>query len=158
MSSPSSRKGLGCPRCGGMVPIPEGQAIVICPFCEMRSVVRGENGVRRYQVPNHIDQAGAEKSFQRFLKGNMAIAGSARREARLTEVLLMHLPDLVRLQVSDNGIGFDPLVPGRSASGSGLGLVGMQERVTLVGGACRIESAPGEGTLVVVELPMNRDA
>ena len=79
------------------------------------------------------------------------------RHAHATEVsvLLTHLPDLARLEVSDNGIGFDPLAPGRLVSGSGLGLVGMQERVTLVGGTCRIESAPGEGTRVVVELPVN---
>ena len=31
--------GLSCPRCGGMVPVPEGQVIVICPYCDQRSVV-----------------------------------------------------------------------------------------------------------------------
>jgi hypothetical protein len=92
MTEENALQGLGCPRCGGMVPIPEGQAIVICPFCEMRSVVRGENGVRRYQVPNRIDRAAAEKAFQKFLSSNMAIAGSVKKEARLTEVLTMHLP------------------------------------------------------------------
>jgi len=78
------------------------------------------------------------------------------RHAHATEVsvLLTHLPDLARLEVSDNGIGFDPLALGRLVSGSGLGLVGMQERVTLVGGTCRIESAPGQGTRVVVDLPV----
>jgi signal transduction histidine kinase len=81
------------------------------------------------------------------------------RHAHATEVsvLLTHLPDLARLEVSDNGIGFDPLAPSRLVSGSGLGLIGMQERVTLVGGTWRIESAPGAGTRVVVELPMKRD-
>jgi hypothetical protein len=92
MTEENALQGLGCPRCGGMVPIPEGQAIVICPFCEMRSVVRGENGVRRYQVPNRIDRTAAEKAFQKFLSSNMAIAGSVKKEARLTEVLTMHLP------------------------------------------------------------------
>ncbi len=82
------------------------------------------------------------------------------RHARATEVSvrLTHLPDLARLEVSDDGIGFDPLAPGRLISGSGLGLIGMQERVTLVGGTCRIESSPGEGTRVVVELPVTSDA
>lgn len=92
MNEPSALKGLGCPRCGGMVPIPEGQAIVICPFCEMRSVVHSENGVRRYQVPLQIDRPSAENAFHKFLSSNMAIAGSVKREARLNEVLLMHLP------------------------------------------------------------------
>jgi signal transduction histidine kinase len=78
------------------------------------------------------------------------------RHAHATEVrvLLTHLPGLARLEISDNGIGFDPLAPSRLVPGSGLGLVGMQERVTLVGGTCRLESAPGQGTRVVVELPV----
>ncbi len=35
-------QGLSCPRCGGMVPVPEGQALVICPYCEQRSAVSAE--------------------------------------------------------------------------------------------------------------------
>jgi hypothetical protein len=92
MSHPEALKGLNCPRCGGMLPVPEGQAIVICPFCELRSVVRGKNGVRRYQVPMRINQAQAEESFRKFLSGNMAIAPTTRREAMLTESFIVHLP------------------------------------------------------------------
>jgi hypothetical protein len=39
-----------------MVPIPEGQAVVRCPFCDQRSLVRGERGLRRYQVPQRIER------------------------------------------------------------------------------------------------------
>jgi len=92
MSQNEPLKGLSCPRCGGMITIPEGMAIVICPFCEMRSVVRGENGVRRYQVPTRVDRPAAEAAFRKFLGSNFAIAGSVKREAQLTEVILMHLP------------------------------------------------------------------
>jgi hypothetical protein len=74
------------------VPIPEGQAIVICPFCELRSVVRGERGVRRYQVPTRITQEQAQAAYQKFLTGSLAISRDARRKARLTETLLVHLP------------------------------------------------------------------
>ncbi len=74
-----------------MVPIPEGQEIVVCPFCEMRSVVRGEAGVRRYQVPQQVDRAQAEKAFRGFL-GNWAIARSVPREAKITEAFVAHLP------------------------------------------------------------------
>ncbi len=85
-------QGLNCPRCGGMITIPEGQAVVICPFCELRSVVSGERGVRRYQVTQRIGREEALKALQAFLRGNMAIAGSAAREAKVSEVLLVHLP------------------------------------------------------------------
>ena len=92
MSTPDALKGLSCPRCGGMISIPEGQAIVLCPFCDLRSVVRGEHGVRRYQVPNRIDRKQAESAFKKFLNNNFAIAGSVKREGHLTEVMLMQLP------------------------------------------------------------------
>ncbi len=58
------------------------------------------------------------------------------------------------LEVRDNGVGFDPSAPSQHAPGSGLGLVGMRERVTLVGGSCSIVSSPGQGTRVSVELPL----
>jgi hypothetical protein len=74
-----------------MVPIPEGQAIVVCPYCQMRTVVRGEAGVRRYQVPQKIDRAQAETAFHKFL-GNWAIARSVPRQAQINEVFLVHLP------------------------------------------------------------------
>jgi hypothetical protein len=84
--------GLACPRCGGVVPIPEGQAIVICPFCDLRSWVSGENGVRRYQVPLRIAREQALQAYQKFLSGNMAIAGNARQQSQVSEVFLVHLP------------------------------------------------------------------
>jgi len=92
MSTNEALHGLSCPRCGGMVPIPEGQVIVICPYCDLRSTVQGEHGVNRYQVPCRVQHEQALQAFQRFLSGNMAIAGSARREAKLSEAFLLHLP------------------------------------------------------------------
>lgn len=85
-------QGLSCPQCGGMIQIPEGQAIVICPFCQLRSVVSGERGVRRYQVARRVDRERALKAMQSFLRSNMAIAGSAAREAQVNEIFLVHLP------------------------------------------------------------------
>jgi hypothetical protein len=84
--------GLGCPRCGGMVPIPEGQAVVICPFCDLRSVVSGENGIYHYQVPCKVERESAVVAYQKFLKGSMAIAGDTSKKSQLTEVVLVHLP------------------------------------------------------------------
>jgi signal transduction histidine kinase len=60
----------------------------------------------------------------------------------------------VRLTIGDNGMGFDVNAPPKYQRGSGLGLVGMRERVSLVGGTCAIESAPGQGTRIVIELPV----
>lgn len=63
--------------------------------------------------------------------------------------------DCVRLTIADNGRGFD--VSGRTegpASPDGLGLIGMNERAQSLGGTLRIESEPGMGTTVHVEVPV----
>ena len=59
------------------------------------------------------------------------------------------------LTVSDNGAGFEvPQRPGDLAKVGKLGLAGMAERARLVGGTLRLESKPGEGTIVTVEAPI----
>ena len=59
----------------------------------------------------------------------------------------------VRLSVSDNGVGF--AVPARSSEG--LGIVGMQERVRLVGGRFSLASQVDEGSRVTVWVPLPRE-
>jgi DNA-directed RNA polymerase subunit RPC12/RpoP len=88
----SSTHGLNCPQCGGIVPIPEGQVIVQCPYCDLRSFVRGERGLRRYQIPLRVEREDAIGAMRKFLSGNMAIARNALKEARLTEAFVVHLP------------------------------------------------------------------
>jgi len=79
-----------------------------------------------------------------------------RRHAQATQVTLNLTKDhsTVRLEVIDNGVGFDPKQPPRHEPGSGLGLPGMRERVALVNGRLEIDSGPGRGTRIVVELPL----
>jgi signal transduction histidine kinase len=60
----------------------------------------------------------------------------------------------IRLDVRDNGRGFDPE---RVDTTGHLGLVGMRERVELLRGSVVVTSAPGEGTLVQARLPMTID-
>lgn len=90
--APEALKGLACPRCGGMVPIPEGELIVTCPFCDLRSLVRGERGVRRFQVPQRVDRESAQKALAGFLTSNMAIGRGVDRQARLVEAFVAYLP------------------------------------------------------------------
>lgn len=84
--------GLSCPACGGMVPIPEGQLIVRCPFCEQHSFVKGERGLRRYQVPLRMERQKALSTLQNFLSGNMAIARGASRQSNIQETFVVYLP------------------------------------------------------------------
>lgn len=92
MSEKENVFGLSCPNCGGMVPVPEGQSIVVCPFCSQRSFVKGERGVRRYQVPARVERQQALDSMKRFLSGNMAIASGAAGQSKLSEIFLVYLP------------------------------------------------------------------
>ena len=92
MNEKKATHGLACPACGGMVPIPEGQAIVQCPYCDQCSLVRGERGLRRYQVAQRVDRDRAIQELRRFLSGHQAIARDASKKARLDEVFLAHLP------------------------------------------------------------------
>jgi DNA-directed RNA polymerase subunit RPC12/RpoP len=84
--------GLNCPRCGGTVTIPEGQAIVQCPYCDLRAVVQGDRGIRRYQLPCKVDRAAAQGKLAGFLGSNLAIAFNAKGQAQLTESFLAWIP------------------------------------------------------------------
>jgi signal transduction histidine kinase len=72
--------------------------------------------------------------------------------ANKAKVILFYLPDGVRLEVSDDGVGFDQAVM-QSTTRPSWGLIGMQERATLLGGMFEIKSYPGSGTRIHVYIP-----
>jgi signal transduction histidine kinase len=55
----------------------------------------------------------------------------------------------LRLQIDDDGVGFDPT----TTESSGFGLVTMRERAAAMGGEFNLESAPDEGTRIEVIIP-----
>jgi len=61
------------------------------------------------------------------------------------------LSGMICLTVHDSGIGFDPI---EALKGLGLGLVGMKERLNLVGGELSIQSQPGTGTTIHACAPL----
>jgi two-component system sensor histidine kinase UhpB len=73
------------------------------------------------------------------------------RHARADEVRIRVTADAagVRLEISDNGQGFDTDIPVK-----GFGLLGIRERARQLDGTARIVSAPGQGTHVIVTIPM----
>jgi signal transduction histidine kinase len=72
-------------------------------------------------------------------------------QAQQINVALVREHDQVRLQVRDDGQGFDPQL---SRSGRHLGLWSMRERVEQMGGQFDVHSAPGEGTTVIAVVPL----
>ena len=83
---------------------------------------------------------------------------NVRKHAAATRVNLLldySAAGVVRLQIADNGTGQAPHSPptgGAPASG-GFGLVGIRERVALLGGTMTLSSAPGQGFEVQIEVP-----
>ena len=77
------------------------------------------------------------------------------RHAQATEVRLdlQRLHGSVRIGLEDNGIGFNPEVAMQQSAVRGLGLIGIRERASELLGSFRIESAPGRGTRLTIDLP-----
>jgi two-component system NarL family sensor kinase len=78
---------------------------------------------------------------------------NVRRHARAQKVIIhLHtMPQAVRLEIEDDGIGF---LPDQVASGK-FGLIGMNERARLLGGSFKVQSSPGAGTKSQVIVPIS---
>jgi two-component system sensor histidine kinase UhpB len=82
-----------------------------------------------------------------------ALVNASRHSgASRVEVSIERVNSSVCLIVTDNGSGF-----AFAEEGKGLGLSGMRERALLVGGSLEIDSGPGKGTTVKLEVPMAGD-
>jgi signal transduction histidine kinase len=71
-------------------------------------------------------------------------------EAKNVSILLVRRGDIVTAVIEDDGVGFETT----AADDDSLGLAGMRERVELHDGRLTIESAPGSGTTLRIEVPL----
>jgi len=53
--------------------------------------------------------------------------------------------------IKDNGLGFDP----QNIPSGHYGLLGIRERIRLIGGTLTFDTAPGKGTIIIIELPLS---
>ncbi len=85
-----------------------------------------------------------------------ALTNVARHgQATTVNVCLRREAGSLVLTIQDDGVGFDPTTPGTAAP-RGLGLVGMRERMSLVGGELHLASRPGHGTRITARVPLDR--
>jgi signal transduction histidine kinase len=109
---------------------------------------------RRRRMPAAVELA-LYRIAQEALANVQKHAGATRLHVRLR-----FLPDAVRLDISDDGCGFAAAgsdgarAPGRE----GMGLPGMRERASIVGGSVEVSSRPGGGTRVSARIPLEQDA
>jgi signal transduction histidine kinase len=69
-------------------------------------------------------------------------------QATRCRIFLQRLPHTLLATIEDDGVGFDP-----GATGRGLGLISIRERVGQVRGELRLEATPGKGTRLTIEVP-----
>jgi PAS domain S-box-containing protein len=94
------------------------------------------------------DRLGSEAETTLYRIAQEALTNVAKHSgARNVELILERRADHVLLIVEDDGAGFDP-----GAGTHGFGLLGMQERASLVGASLEIESAVGQGTTILVRM------
>jgi two-component system sensor histidine kinase DegS len=78
-----------------------------------------------------------------------AVANACRHGAPSEVSVALDVGEWVRLEVRDDGVGFDP-----GGGAHAFGLVSMEERALALNGRLTIESAPGRGTVVRFECPV----
>jgi signal transduction histidine kinase len=81
---------------------------------------------------------------------NVAKHSGATRVA----LVLRHAADHVHAIIEDNGRGFDARVASQGNGSGRLGLLGIQERLDMVGGNFKVESAPESGATLLVRIPI----
>lgn len=105
-----------------------------------------------------------ETALVRAARASLANVGQHARASR-ARVSLAFLPGELTLDVADDGVGFTPGGGGggaavgpaggpESGGSTGVGLLSVRERLALLGGEATVESAPGEGTVVALRVPL----
>ena len=77
-------------------------------------------------------------------------------EAKFVHVIFKNRRKTVLMEIRDNGKSFNVQYVLLAKGKKHLGVIGMRERVEMVGGTFKIESNPGQGTLVSAEIPFLR--
>ncbi len=122
----------------------------------------GEQRLSSMGITFHMDEEGMTARLQptietAFFRIVQEAINNAVRHAHATtvNVRLMRKWQRVILEITDNGCGFDPqMLQASDSQGQGLGLRGMQERASTLGGDFQLQTAPGKGTTITVRVPL----
>jgi signal transduction histidine kinase len=111
----------------------------------------------KVEVPDLPRRLGMPLEMALYRVAQEALSNALRHSGATKISLSLALEDgTARLEVVDNGGGFDPgAVLRGQRSKEGWGLLGMRERLLAVGGNLQIDSAPGRGTAVRVTVPLS---
>lgn len=119
-----------------------------------------QSGICAAQLIGHVSEASlpADLSITCFRVVQEALINVMKHaQARQVVVTLHHDEAELRLEIKDDGVGFDVgNTLARVVEHKSFGLLGIRERVQLFGGHLDIESAPGQGARIAVRFPLAR--
>lgn len=128
----------------GLVPALESFAEEALSSCQVDFQIPGVQG----RLPPPV-----EITLYRALREALSNV-SRHAGAHHVKILIQQTKDRVEAQVEDDGIGFDIEHVLHAAPEAAVGLLGMQERLALLGGTCQLDSQPGQGTRIVLRVPL----
>jgi signal transduction histidine kinase len=121
-----------------------------------RRAVRDHERKSGARVTQRIEEVHAEDSLpvkialyrllQEALSNSFRHAGGSGQQVEVRKI-----DEHLKIEVIDTGAGFDPAVASKCR---GQGLVGMRERAEILGGSFEITSAPNQGTVICISLPL----
>lgn len=104
-----------------------------------------------FSGPEKLERLPSEVEVALYRIAQEGVSNAIRHgKAQRVQMHLEQRPQALWMSVVDNGVGFDPENAGR-----GLGLIGIQERVAMLGGRFALESDQETGTRMWIELPLS---
>jgi len=109
---------------------------------------------------DHLDDALPKELQINFYRIVQESLNNIMKHAQASEarVVIRHQEERVLLTISDNGRGFIPGARVAAQGKNGFGLTGMAERARLLGGEWKMQSSPGRGTIMTVDIRPRKDA
>jgi len=105
-----------------------------------------------------VEALGTAKRTVLFRVAQEALTNVARHaHATQVRMSITEISGAIRMEINDNGKSFHVTKTLAANTNKRLGLLGMKERVEMVGGSLAIESKPGQGTTVRAEIPFNQE-
>jgi PAS domain S-box-containing protein len=125
---------------------------LVAALTERLASVEGRANIKARVLPDENINLSLEKETILYNVAVEALNNIMKyANAKSVTILLKKLKSAVVLEVVDDGIGFDP----KAVGSGGMGLRGMQERLSKVDGKLTIRSAPGKGTKVIASVSEN---
>ena len=106
-----------------------------------------------------VEQVNGDKRTVLYRIAQEALTNVARHaHASRVDVTIQKLGDALCMKIKDDGQGFPAERALQTKKNERLGLLGMRERLEMIGGKFTIESAPGKGATIIAQIPFGKAA